>query len=206
MSSGKDVIFWDFDGVIMNSNAVRDEGFKLTLAEFPDNQVESLMDFHRKNGGLSRYVKFRYFFETIRGEELTESNLKKWTTKFGAVMRKSLVNKDLLIKEIVDFIKVNQSSYTMYVVSGSDQEELRFLCNELEIAPFFKGIYGSPTPKIDLVENLLMTDNWSREDCFLVGDSINDEEAATKNGIRFYAYNNKSLAEYPQFKNEFLNG
>lgn len=205
MSSGKDVIFWDFDGVIMNSNAVRDEGFKLTLAEFPDNQVESLMDFHRKNGGLSRYVKFRYFFETIRGEELTESDLKKWTTKFGAVMRKSLTNKDLLIAEIIDFIKENQSFYTMYVVSGSDQEELRFLCGELGIAHLFRGIYGSPTAKVDLVEHLLASNNLTKEKCFLVGDSINDKEAAEANGIRFYAYNNKSLVQYPQFKIKFLN-
>lgn len=57
-----EIIFWDFDGVIMDSMKVRDEGFKIVLKDYPSDQVEKLMEFHRNNGGLSRYVKFRYFF------------------------------------------------------------------------------------------------------------------------------------------------
>ena len=60
------IIFWDFDGVILNSNKVRDSGFEIVLKDFPKNQVELLLNYHRQNGGLSRYVKFRYFFEVIR--------------------------------------------------------------------------------------------------------------------------------------------
>lgn len=66
MSNRIKTIFWDFDGVLMNSNAVRDKGFELVLADYPKDQVKQLMDFHQANGGLSRYVKFRYFFENIK--------------------------------------------------------------------------------------------------------------------------------------------
>lgn len=58
-------IFWDFDGVLMNSNAVRDKGFELVLANYPKNQVKQLMNFHQANSGLSRYVKFRFFFKIL---------------------------------------------------------------------------------------------------------------------------------------------
>ena len=61
------VIFWDFDGVILNSNKVRDKGFETVLSGFPKEEVDKLLKFHRQNGGLSRYVKFRYFFEEIKG-------------------------------------------------------------------------------------------------------------------------------------------
>ena len=49
----------------MDSNAVRDRGFKEVLNGYPENEVDALMTFHQDNGGLSRYVKFRYFFEVI---------------------------------------------------------------------------------------------------------------------------------------------
>lgn len=56
------VIFWDFDGVLMDPNSVRDIGFEQVLAKFPNTQVKQLFAFHRANGELSRYVKFRHFF------------------------------------------------------------------------------------------------------------------------------------------------
>lgn len=64
-------IIWDFDGVIVESNHIREKGFRKVLESFPENQVEELLVFHNNNGGLSRYVKFRYFFENIRKEEIS---------------------------------------------------------------------------------------------------------------------------------------
>ena len=78
-------IFWDFDGVLMNSNAVRDLGFLEVLKAYPKEQVNQLMDFHQKNGGLSRYVKFRYFFEQIRNEEITDEAVTQWASKFSKI-------------------------------------------------------------------------------------------------------------------------
>ena len=66
------VILWDFDGVLMNSNSVRDLGFEKVLAGYPVEEVKSLMKYHQANGGLSRYVKFRYFFEEIRKENVSD--------------------------------------------------------------------------------------------------------------------------------------
>lgn len=55
--------FWDFDGVLMDSNAVRVLGFEPVLAKFLKDQVDQLLAFHQAKGGLSRYVKFCYFFK-----------------------------------------------------------------------------------------------------------------------------------------------
>lgn len=60
-------IFWDFDGVLMNSKAVRDKGFELVLADYPKDQVQQHIEFHQANGILSRYVKIScFFFENIK--------------------------------------------------------------------------------------------------------------------------------------------
>jgi HAD superfamily hydrolase (TIGR01549 family) len=187
------VILWDFDGVLLNSNEVRDKGFIETLSDYPTDQVNLLMDFHKENGGLSRYVKFRYFFETIRKEKKSDSEINIWAEKFSIIMRKFLVEDKLLIRETMNFVKNNHDKYEMHIVSGSDQEELRFICAKLGIDFYFKSINGSPTPKIKLVHQLIEKWNYNKDVCMLIGDSINDYEAALRNNIKFLGYNNPSL-------------
>lgn len=187
------VIFWDFDGVLLNSNTIRDLGFAEVLKAYPAEQVQRLLEFHRRNGGLSRYVKFRYFFETIRGESISEEVVQEWAGRFSQIMRQLLARPELLIRETVEFAKANSSTYTMYIVSGSDQAELRFLCSYLHIDTYFQRIHGSPTPKKEWVNRILQEEGHLREHCILIGDSINDQEAAQSNGIHFMGYNNEEL-------------
>ena len=187
------IIFWDFDGVILNSNKVRDKGFEMVLSDFPKEEVDKLLKFHRQNGGLSRYVKFRYFFEEIKGEEISEEEINDWASKFSDIMLSSLKDKTLLIPETNNFIKENYQNYQMHIVSGSDQTELRELCKSLEIEHFFKSIHGSPTPKNDLVKMIIERHNYEPANGILIGDSINDYEAAKVNDLHFQAFGNQEL-------------
>jgi phosphoglycolate phosphatase-like HAD superfamily hydrolase len=183
------VIFWDFDGVLMDSNAVRDLGFERVLNAFPKDQVDQLLAFHQANGGLSRYVKFRYFFENIRGESITEDEILVWAERFSVIMKELLVNANLLIEETLNFVKENQGNYIMHITSGSDQNELRYLCKSMGIDHLFTSIHGSPKPKQELVEELIETNDYNKVECILIGDSYNDFEAADYNKIKFLLYN-----------------
>lgn len=192
------IVFWDFDGVIMNSNKVRDQGFRKVLKEFPQDQVDQLMDYHQENGGLSRYVKFRYFFEEIRKEEISNDDIQHLANKFSEVMLDNLMDSELLIKETMSFIKANINHYVMHIVSGSDEKELRKICSSIKIDQYFKSIHGSPTPKNRLVKILLDKHNYSPNNCILIGDSINDYDAARQNNLYFMGYNNKDLEKLSQ--------
>lgn len=186
-------IFWDFDGVLMNSNAIRGKGFEMVLANYPKDQVKQLMDFHQANGGLSRYVKFRYFFEEVRGEKITDEEVQAWADQFSEIMLANLINKDLLIKETLDFVKANYQNYKMHIVSGSDENELNKICKGVGINNYFKNIKGSPTPKKKLVADILEKEKYNLGECVLIGDSINDYEAAKQNKILFMGYNSNSV-------------
>ncbi|WP_313672164.1 HAD family hydrolase [Sphingobacterium multivorum] len=188
-------IFWDFDGVIMDSMPTRSLGFEKTLADFPKAQVDELLAFHNSNGGLSRYVKFRYFFEEIRKETISDQEVLELAQKFSDIMLSMLINEDLLIKESVSFIKQNYQNFIFHIVSGSDGNELRKICHELSLDQYFLTIEGSPTPKKQLVKDLLQKQQYFIEDCCLIGDSHNDAEAARFNTIDFFAYNNIELRD-----------
>ena len=195
MFKGKKNILWDFDGVIIDSSKIREFGFKKVLADYPSNERSELLDYHKENGGLSRYVKFRYFFEKIRGEKADEHKINVLAQEFSEIMKSELRSTKFLIPEVTDFIRSNCKKYRMHIVSGSDQKELRYLCKELGIENYFHSINGSPVAKIELVENLLERNNYKLEETCLIGDSINDFEAADVNEIDFFGYNNPKLKE-----------
>ena len=188
------IILWDFDGVIINSNSVREAGFRDVLSEYPKEQVEKLIDYHNINGGLSRYVKFRYFFEEIRKESITDEMVLGLAQKFSKIMKELLVNPNLLISPVVEFIKEQYNlGKKMHIVSGSDGNELRELCKSLRLDHFFISINGSPTPKTSLVKNIIENGYLSLSEYCLIGDAINDYDASKDNSIKFFGYNNLKL-------------
>ncbi len=196
-------IFWDFDGVILDSMPIRDYGFREIFKDFDKELVDKLLEYHTLNGGLSRYVKIRYFYNTLLGLEISDEKVQELADKFSIIMKTELTNKKYLIKETVDFIEKNYQNYNFHIVSGSDGKELNYLCKELDLTKYFKTIEGSPTPKNDLVKKILEKYKYDPKECILIGDSINDYEAANVNGIKFYGYNNEKLKKLDGYIKNF---
>lgn len=196
-------IFWDFDGVILDSMPIRDYGFAKIFEEFDKELVDKLLEYHTLNGGLSRYVKIRYFYNTLLGLEISDEKVQELADKFSTIMKSELTNKKYLISETVEFIEKNYKNYNFHIVSGSDGKELNYLCNELGLSNYFKTIEGSPTPKNDLVKNILEIYSYNPKEAILIGDSINDYEAASINGVEFYGFNNKTLKGKDKYIDQF---
>jgi len=189
-------IIWDFDGVILDSMPVREYGFRKIFEAYGDSFVEKLLAYHNQNGGLSRYVKIRYFFEELLGTTISEDEVQVLANQFSLLMKKELTNKKYLIQESVAFIQKNYQNYHFHIASGSDEKELQYLCKELEIATYFLSINGSPIHKNDLVKTIIQNNGYTLKETILIGDSYNDYEAAKINGIDFYGYNNKDLQPF----------
>ena len=192
-------ILWDFDGVILDSMKVRDWGFREIFKKFNKDEVYKLIEYHRENGGLSRYVKIRYFYENILERPIKKEEVLDYAENFSLLMKTKLTDKSNLIQDSVRFIQGKFNDYNFHIVSGSDQEELRFLCHELDLSKFFLSIHGSPTAKKTLVKDLISNFNYDKNKTILIGDSINDYDAAVKNDIDFYGYNEITLDNLSKF-------
>lgn len=186
-------ILWDFDGVILDSMPTREYGFRNIFSGFDKNLVDKLIIYHNENGGLSRFNKIKYFYNELLNQKISESEINLYADKFSQIMRKELIHKKYLIEDSVNFIIANYKKYKFHIVSGSEHAELNHLCKGLSLSQYFISIYGSPTHKNKLVCNLLKKENYCTSETILIGDSINDYNAATINGINFYGYNNKDL-------------
>jgi len=192
-------LLFDFDGVIMDSNPIRTFGFREIFKEFSNEQVEELIRYHEYNGGIPRFDKIRYFYREILKRDISEENVEEYAGKFSEVMKRELVKKEYLIEETLDFIRLNRDKYRIHIVSGSEEKELQWLCGQLDIDSLFISIHGSPTLKPLNIRQLLDEYRYEKSETVMIGDSINDYDAAHENGIRFFGFNNSAMGEYSEY-------
>jgi len=196
-------ILWDFDGVILDSMKIKGDGFTELFKEYDQKDIKKLEEYHYANGGVSRFEKIRYFFNTILEEFISEDNILQLSDDFATIIEKKLYNNTNLIDDSLEFIKKNYANYNFHVVSGAEDNELNKICKYLGLNKYFLSINGSPTKKDILVKDILDKYNYKQESTILIGDSINDYIAADVNKIVFYGYNNLSLMKYDKYIDRF---
>lgn len=190
----KNIIF-DFDGVILDSVPTKTEAFKKLFENYPEVKVKQLIKYHIENGGISRFVKIKYFFEDLLGENISDAEIQKYADIYSQLTKEELTNSKYIIDDAVDFIKQNYKKYNMHIASGADENDLKYICEKLDLRQYFLTINGSPTKKNKIVKDILDINDYYKKETILIGDSINDYEAANYNGIEFYGYNNEELKE-----------
>lgn len=188
----KNIIF-DFDGVILDSVPIKTEGFKKLFKDFPLDKVNKLVEYHELNGGKSRYVKIKYFFHELLNQDISEEKVLEYAQKYSEITKEELTDPKYIIKDAINFIKSNYKKYSMHIASGADEEDLKYICEKQGIDKYFLSINGSPKVKIDIVKEILKYNEYKLEETVMIGDSINDYEASTRNNIAFLGYNNQLL-------------
>jgi HAD superfamily hydrolase (TIGR01549 family) len=196
-------IIFDFDGVILDSMPIREYGFREIFKKYDIALVNLLIEYHTLNGGLSRFVKIRYFYEELLKEIINDSQIKLLANQFSEIMRIELVKSKYLIVQTVEFIQKNQNKFNFHIASGSEHNELNFLCEKLGLNEFFLTINGSPLHKNKIVENIILENNYNKDETILIGDSINDYKASVMNGIIYYGFNNLELMPYGNYITSF---
>ena len=58
-------IVFDCDGVILNSNKVKSDAFSTVAKKYGEDEAKKLVSYNKKNGGVSRYLKFQYFIQIL---------------------------------------------------------------------------------------------------------------------------------------------
>ena len=200
----KNYIF-DCDGVILKSNAIKTNAFKHTLNEFNKNKVERLIDYHKKNGGISRQKKIEYFFKHIEKNTINP-NLDKYIKRFGKYSSSQLM-KSVLIDGVLDFIKhIHKHDKSLFIVSGSLETELKDIIEHKNITNYFSGIFGSPKDKYKILEDLSLSIELNKSVFF--GDSEIDYIVSKSNNVDFvYVSEDSEWApkDYRQFKESINN-
>lgn len=182
-----DLIIFDCDGVILDSNQLKIDAMKNALIDVgcSNNEVNECSNFFASNFGKSRFYHIDYFIE----------NLIDMVGKDNVNTRESLLElfsaqccELYLEASEADGVSsvLKKSNAIKCVASGSEQSELQNIFLQRDLSQYFRLILGSPTKKVDLVKRILLETSYSR--AVMIGDAVSDLESAKSNNIDFIYY------------------
>jgi phosphoglycolate phosphatase-like HAD superfamily hydrolase len=178
----KSVVF-DFDGVILNSNSLKTEAYKYAVQDYGIDYVNDFVCFHKKNGGMSRYEKFKYFLSEMAPENIPNLTIENLLSCFSCFIDKKIDSCELV--DGLDAIRMQYQSAKWLIVSGSDQAELRAYAKRRNIDKYFDGgIYGSPDDKRKNIIQALDS-GIIKFPAALIGDSKLDHQVAKEFNLDF---------------------
>lgn len=183
-------LVFDCDGVILNSNHIKTEAFRLSALPWSEDAAADLVAHHVANGGVSRHKKFAYFLETIIPSRFSTADLgfdgpslDQLLFSYGQAVREGLMT--CCVAEGLEELRSQTPDSNWCIVSGGDQAELREIFSARNLDHFFDGgIYGSPDNK-DTILAREMALGTIRSPALFIGDSRYDHEASKNAGLDF---------------------
>jgi len=165
----------DCDGVLLDSNTMKIAAFRAALADYPDEAVARFSAYQARNFGRSRYVLFREFFNYL-GREPENGECDGLLERYAAIVRSAYLDAPLTPGCVDTLVRLADFG-PLYVASGSDQQELRWVMQQRSLSRYFSGIFGSPQSKADILATLAPADG---ERAVFIGDARADYEAAQR--------------------------
>lgn len=175
---------FDFDGVLVESEEIKTSAFaELFAAEGPE-VVARIVAYHRANGGVSRFEKFRTIYRDILQRPLDEATFQALCDRFAALVVGRLVAAPW-VEGAQEFLLAHRGRYRFFVISGTPEHELKEIIRCRRMGQFFDEVLGSPTPKAALLSGLLERHRLHPREVLFIGDAQTDWLAAQQLEVPF---------------------
>jgi len=180
-----DAIFFDCDGVILDSVDIKTKVFYQMYTKHGKEYAEQGVHFHLQNGGISRYEKFKHFYNQILKQQVSDETIMHLGEQFS-----DLVLNEVLIAPFIEgayetISELRKMQIPSFVVSGTPHEEINYIFQKRNLDQFFIEIHGSPRIKPDIVQDILDRYSYRHTNCLFIGDALSDYEASVKTGLKF---------------------
>jgi HAD superfamily hydrolase (TIGR01549 family) len=178
-------VFFDFDGVILDSVDVKTRAFETMFEAYGPEAQQEVVQYHLSNGGVSRFDKFRYYYENILNIKISEHEVQELSKKFAELVVQGVIDSPFIkgACETLDLIKKRR--IPSYVVSGTPHDEINFIVKEKGLSDYFEEVHGSPRKKREITLEIIERRGYNPVKCIFIGDAMSDYEAARKTGMQF---------------------
>lgn len=183
MTHRVEAVFLDFDGVVLESLAIKTEAFRALFRAYPDH-VDRIVAHHAAHPGVSRYDKFAYVYRMILRQRLTPADVQRLDRRFSRLVRRGVLNCPY-VPGALGFLRYASQRVPVYVASATPERELRAIVRERGLGSYFSGVFGAPLTKAEAIRHIVEQQGFDRRAVVFVGDARSDREAARAAGVRF---------------------
>ena len=176
-------IFFDFDGVIVESTEIKTQAFRILYSKHAE-ALDDVVAYHISHEGISRFEKILYCHENFLGTKLSENELAELAGRYSALVKQVVIDCDS-VPGALDFLQANSTNLPMFVVSGTPEEELKEIVELRGLSSYFTSVHGSPQHKAPIVNEQIQLHGFDRDQCLFVGDAMTDYDAAVETGLTF---------------------
>jgi len=177
-------IVLDFDGVLAESNEVKEHAFEDLFALYPLYQ-EDMRNYHREHYSMPREEKFKYYVSNFMGRKNDLAMTSTMSKQFSDFV-KPLVISAPDVPGAREFLNEFSTKIPLYISSVTPQSELLEIVAARGIAPMVQGIFGNPPwRKPDAICEILKRENADPSEVVFIGDSPSDFYSAKEVGVRF---------------------
>lgn len=185
--SGYAEIFFDLDGVILDTNSIKKRNIAIAVA-FKDAAFrEEFVSYFTSNNGIPREVKINNYFVGGEADKVLECY--------------NLLNQDILdeakpVPGVVALLQdLAQQGIPLHVFTGGTEKESRNLLVKLGLASYFSDIHGGPRTKKENFDQ-----RTHHHPILMFGDSRSDYEFATSEGIDFvFVHGYTQFSDWQEF-------
>jgi phosphoglycolate phosphatase-like HAD superfamily hydrolase len=177
-------LFFDFDGVLVDSVEVKTRAFGRLFEPFGAGVVEKVVDHHRRHSGVTRVDKFRHYYREFLQKPLAEEELAELCRRFAQLV----VDEVVAAPEIPGaeaFLRTVAGHLPCFVVSAAPENEVQEIVQRRGWRQYFREVLGAPHSKQKNLEILVGKYSLNPQHCWFFGDAESDYRAAHVCGVHF---------------------
>ena len=187
-------VFFDFDGVILESADVKTEAFLVLFDQYPEHR-EAIRHYHIQNMGVSRFIKFEWICKNLLGLPYDDTMADELGVKFSNIVLQKVLEAPF-VPGALELIQKLNPHVPCFIASGTPEVELQAIVRHRNLTQYFREVCGTPRTKTQIANELVARYNLVTSQCWFIGDALTDQQAAKETGMHFIARRTADLNHY----------
>lgn len=176
-------VFFDVDGVLIDSMPAKGEAFAEALAPFGASPDE-VKAFHFQHGGMNRSEKIGVLLKQSLERDPTLEEVDEALRRFEALVTRKVLECSEIQGASTSLAHLHTNT-DLFAISATPTDELSLILSARGWIPYFRGIYGFPSRKSEVMRQLILANGYEATRCVMVGDSAADRESAEAASVPF---------------------
>lgn len=194
-------LIFDFDGTLVDSNAIKRGAFEKCFADEPQH-FQEILAYCRGNNHIPRKTKFRHVYEKILKRPYTAGVETRLLNLYAEHTTQQVIS----AREISgarDFLERFAFQKKTALLSSTPHEILLEILERREMRHCFQIIQGAPVEKAPWIQKFLKQHGLKNSEAVFIGDSAEDVAAAQTADIFFIGVGEADRAQTKYYIKDF---